>query len=165
MAKGMAQGLGIPVIGISTLEVLAYQQRRFRGLIRPILNAGRGEVATALFRVYRGNWRRVEEDRLSTWRRSSQDGAAHPVLRRDLASAAEQISRRPSGRAVVAGEVASWRRAGFLAELASQRLQAGGAGQADALEPVYLRRPSIGGSHSRAPAVRRIWANSPFNRA
>lgn len=146
MAKGMAQGLGIPVIGISTLEVLAYQQRRFRGLIRPVLNAGRGEVATALFRVYRGNWRRVEKDRLSTLEELIAGTARRTLFCGEISSsAAEQISQAPSGRAVVAGEVASWRRAGFLAELASQRLQAGGAGQADALEPVYLRRPSIGG--------------------
>ncbi len=146
MAKGLAQGLGIPVIAVSTLEVLAYAQRHSRGAIRPILNAGRGQVATALFRSFRGKWRRVEEDHLSTVEEIIAGTARRTLFCGEISpAAAEQLRQALDGRAVVAGEVASWRRAGFLAELADQRFQAGGARQADALEPIYLRRPSIGG--------------------
>jgi tRNA threonylcarbamoyladenosine biosynthesis protein TsaB len=146
MAKGMAQALGIPVVGIGTLEVIAYQQRHFRGLIRPILGAGRAQVATAQFRSYRGKWRRVEDDRLATIEEIIAATSRRTLFCGEVSSAVcAHLALALGGRAVVAGDVASWRRAGFLAELASELLQAGHAGQAEALEPVYLRRPSIGG--------------------
>ena len=49
-AKGLAFALGIPVFGIGTLEIAAYAFA-FSGLtICPIQNAGRGEIAAALYR-------------------------------------------------------------------------------------------------------------------
>jgi tRNA threonylcarbamoyladenosine biosynthesis protein TsaB len=146
MAKGMSQALSIPVVGIDTLELLAYQQRHFRGLIRPILGAGRAQVATAQFRSFRGRWRRVEDDHLSTMSEIIAGTTRRTLLCGEIGPEwVTQLGLVLGGRVVLAGDVASWRRAGFLAELGSLRLQAGGAVPADSLEPVYLRRPSIGG--------------------
>jgi tRNA threonylcarbamoyladenosine biosynthesis protein TsaB len=146
MAKGMAQALSVPVVGVGTLELLAYQQRHFRGPIQPILGAGRGQVATARFRCFRGKWRRTLDDHLSTMEEIVAGTSRRTLFCGEIPPAgASQLELSLGGHAALAGDVASWRRAGFLAELGSERLQAGGADRADALAPVYLRRPSIGG--------------------
>ncbi len=47
-AKGLAFSLKIPLVGISTLEVEAYQHAETGLPVCPIFNAGRGEIATAI---------------------------------------------------------------------------------------------------------------------
>ena len=49
-AKGMALGLGKPLIPIPTLDVLAQNGAGFDGLIVPIMNARRQQVYTAVYR-------------------------------------------------------------------------------------------------------------------
>ncbi|RKQ28324.1 tRNA (adenosine(37)-N6)-threonylcarbamoyltransferase complex dimerization subunit type 1 TsaB [Oceanobacillus halophilus] len=48
-AKSMAWALGIPVVGVSSLEVLAYQGRFFDGYICPFFDARRGLVFTGIY--------------------------------------------------------------------------------------------------------------------
>ncbi|MFA4886319.1 MAG: tRNA (adenosine(37)-N6)-threonylcarbamoyltransferase complex dimerization subunit type 1 TsaB, partial [Desulfotomaculaceae bacterium] len=48
-AKALAQVLGLPVTGISTLETLAYPLAGQYGLVCPILNARKNEVYTAVY--------------------------------------------------------------------------------------------------------------------
>jgi len=44
LAKGIAHVAGIPIIPISTLDVLAFQSGRLRGEVVSLLNAHRGEI-------------------------------------------------------------------------------------------------------------------------
>ena len=48
--KGLAVTTGKPVVGVSTLEALAYNAVDYPGLICPMLDARKGEVYTALYR-------------------------------------------------------------------------------------------------------------------
>ena len=50
--KGFTQALKIPVVGLSTLEVLAYNLNTVEGLLVPIIDARRERVYTALFNNY-----------------------------------------------------------------------------------------------------------------
>lgn len=49
--KGLAAGSGKPLVGISTLEALAWQGRREGYTICPMIDARRGEIYTARFTV------------------------------------------------------------------------------------------------------------------
>ncbi|WP_026691406.1 tRNA (adenosine(37)-N6)-threonylcarbamoyltransferase complex dimerization subunit type 1 TsaB [Alteribacter aurantiacus] len=62
--KTMAWALGIPVVGVSSLEALAANGRYFDGLISPFIDARRGQVFTGLYRSRGGEVERVDEDRL-----------------------------------------------------------------------------------------------------
>ncbi|MFZ5597600.1 MAG: tRNA (adenosine(37)-N6)-threonylcarbamoyltransferase complex dimerization subunit type 1 TsaB [Bacillota bacterium] len=48
-AKTLAQALGIPIVGVSTLDALAYPLTGLANLICPILNARKNEVYTAVY--------------------------------------------------------------------------------------------------------------------
>jgi len=48
-AEGVALGLGIPIVGISTLEAMAHQWTHGDRAVCAMLNAGRGEVYYALY--------------------------------------------------------------------------------------------------------------------
>jgi tRNA threonylcarbamoyladenosine biosynthesis protein TsaB len=48
--KGLAVATGKPVVGVSTLEALAYNGIEYPGLICPMLDARKGEVYAALYR-------------------------------------------------------------------------------------------------------------------
>ena len=64
-AKGLALSLNIPIVGISTLEVEAFPYAFTALPVCPIQNAGRGEIATALFQAKRGIWCRLVEEHIT----------------------------------------------------------------------------------------------------
>lgn len=154
LAKGMAQALAAPLVGISTLEVMAYQHAACRGVIRPIIAAGRGQVATALFHSLRGRWRRVEPDRLSTLQEIAETTRHRTIFCGELGGMErESLAAALGSKAVITSGAASLRRAGALAELAWLQLQHAPGCTPEEVEPVYLRRPSIGGAAGATSGV------------
>ena len=63
-AKGIAQALRVPMIGLSSLDLLAFPQRHSTRLIVPAIDARRGEVYTASYRHVPGGVQRVREPQL-----------------------------------------------------------------------------------------------------
>ncbi len=63
IAKGFAISMGCPVVGVSTLEALAFVAGPREGAICPILDARKGEVYGAAFRHAGGNLVRLVDDR------------------------------------------------------------------------------------------------------
>ncbi|MDI3309913.1 MAG: tRNA (adenosine(37)-N6)-threonylcarbamoyltransferase complex dimerization subunit type 1 TsaB [Thermoanaerobacterium sp.] len=49
-AKGLAQSLDVPIVGVSSLDALAYNVGEFKGIICPIIDALRGHVYTAFYK-------------------------------------------------------------------------------------------------------------------
>lgn len=64
IAKTLAWTLNLPLVGISSLEVLAGAGRYFDGLVSPIFDARRGQVYTGLFQFNNGQPVIVEKDQL-----------------------------------------------------------------------------------------------------
>ena len=60
-AKAIAQALHIPMIGISSLDLLAYPLRRSDRVIAAIIDARKGEVFWALYRGVPGGVQRMSE--------------------------------------------------------------------------------------------------------
>lgn len=49
-AKGLAQSFDVPIVGVSSLDALAYNVGEFKGIICPIIDALRGNVYTAFYK-------------------------------------------------------------------------------------------------------------------
>ncbi len=147
-AKGLALALDIPLVGVSTLEVEASPYAATTLPICPIQNAGRGEIAVALFQTKRGKWCRLVEEHITTVealipeinRRTIFCGRIPPEM-------VLQLRERLKRKALIVESAAGLRRAGYLAELGWSRLKSGDFDHSPTLEPLYLRRPAITISH------------------
>ncbi len=144
VAKGLAFSLGIPIVGISTLEVEAYQHAGTGLPVCPVFNAGRGEVATATYRRKRGRWLQLAPEHITTIETLCSGITSKTVLCGEYVTViAEQLRQHLGRRAVIPSATTGLRRAAFLAELGLKRLTDGDTDDPATLQPLYLRRPSI----------------------
>ncbi|WP_461202851.1 tRNA (adenosine(37)-N6)-threonylcarbamoyltransferase complex dimerization subunit type 1 TsaB [Anoxybacillus sp. TBDG-1] len=64
IAKTLAWTLNIPLVGISSLEVMAANAKYFDGLIVPLMDARRGQIYTGLYKVEGDNIQSIVADRV-----------------------------------------------------------------------------------------------------
>jgi tRNA threonylcarbamoyl adenosine modification protein YeaZ len=141
-AKGLAFSLGIPIIGISSLELEAYQHAETGLPICPIFNAGRGEIATALYQKKDNKWHQLAAEHITTVEALDSEitdktlfcGEYVPLI-------ASQLRKKLKDKAAIAPD--QLRHASLLVELAKERLEAGDYDHPTTLQPLYLRRPAI----------------------
>lgn len=143
-ARGLAFSLGIPIIGISTLETEAWQHAGTGLPVCPVLNAGREEVAAAMYWMQEGEWKQLKEGHLTTIENLCSQIETKTVFCGEFVhSVADEIKQLLQDKAVVVSPIAGLRRAGFLAELGLKRMEAGDFDNAATLQPDYFRGPSI----------------------
>lgn len=143
-AKGLAFSLGIPIIAISTLEAIAYQYASSGLPVCPILNAGRGEIATAIFQQTGSEWQRLVVEQITTIDVLCQQLTSGTIICGELApDILTALSQQLRQKMATPSSAASLRRASFLAELGLKRFKAGDYDNAATLQPLYLRGPSI----------------------
>lgn len=141
IAKGLAIARNLPIIGIATLDALAYQHRRPNTPIYPLIRLGRDRYATA---VYSGRdpWQRQGEYRNVSLAELCAEIDGRALFCGDIdAEAREALRRGLTTPALFPPAAANLRRPGFLAELAWQRWQAGDVDDRSTLEPIYLGHP------------------------
>lgn len=145
VAKGLCVSLGIPLTGIPTLDIVAYAHYHQELPICAILQAGRGRICAALYPKLGNGWQRATDYRLTT-----VEELAHRVEARTLFCGEideplrSALAARLGDRAAMASRSSSLRRAGYLAELGWERLEAEGGDDVASLEPLYLQHPAIG---------------------
>lgn len=149
-AKGLAFGLGIPLVGVSTLEAMAYAWAATGLPIYALLDASRGEVAAARYQMMEGQWATLEDERITNLNDVCAGTTERSVFCGELnGEMIEEITERLGDLAVIPSPAARLRRAAYLAELGEARLDRGETDPVAALEPHYLRRPPIGAPKCR----------------
>lgn len=129
LAKGLAAARGLPLVGVRTQDILAAAQGPCPGhALVVVLGAGRGRVIATRYRRRGGRWQAAGEESLlqlealaGTLTRPSVVVGELGAVERDTLRRAQQQGA-PLRLATPAG---SLRRAGFLAELALERLRQG----------------------------------------
>jgi tRNA threonylcarbamoyladenosine biosynthesis protein TsaB len=153
VAKGLALGLTIPIVGISTLDILAYPQADRSLPTWAIVQAGRGRICTALYRRKRGRWQRLGNYQLTTIADLCAEIEGQALFCGEIDGEAVTLIRECLGeRAVIASPASAMRRAGYLAELAWPRLERGETDDPGSLAPVYLHTPYPLPAATRSPS-------------
>ncbi len=154
VAKGLCLALGIPVVGIPTLDIITYAVGDPGGRVLAVLEAGRGRICVGAYHFEKGLPVQEGETKLvsiSGWTVE----ADKPVLVAGEVSA--ELARRLFGQAnahniAVSSLAGSLRRAGYLAELAWERLCAGKVDDLDTLGPIYApSRARVNGAARSTP--------------
>jgi tRNA threonylcarbamoyl adenosine modification protein YeaZ len=141
-AKGLAFSLRIPIIGISSLEVAAYQHAETGLPICPIFNAGRGEIATSIYQKKDNKWCQLVAEHITTVDALCSGITTKTIFCGEfMPQVANELKKQIREKAIIA--TTELPRARLLAELGKQRLEAGDCDHPTTLQPLYLRRPAI----------------------
>lgn len=144
IAKGLSLSLGCPIVGISTLETAAYPYADIGLPVCPIFNAGRGEIAAAIYHKKYGRWRQLLAEHITTADALCSQITTRTIFCGDFTpDIAMMLRKQIRQKAIIVSGAAGLRRAGFLAELGIKRLETGDFDNLATLQPLYLRRPSI----------------------
>ncbi len=176
-AKALAFALQKPLVGVSTLEIIAAQQDQWRGPVCSILEAGRSELYAACYlfdeRDTNGDIsyhiRQLSEylmlspqqlvnylnEQMDQWAGVPGKRQVSPILFcGELSETTRQvIYEQMQGKSLFIDNLQATRRASSLALLAIQRLYEGRIEDPMLLEPLYLRRPSITTSTRKQPLL------------
>jgi tRNA threonylcarbamoyladenosine biosynthesis protein TsaB len=144
-AKAMAQALQVPMVGLSSLDLLAYPVRSTRRLIAAVIDARRGEVFWALYRQVPGGVQRLTDPQVT----GADDVAGELEARGEetllVGDGARRYAAAFDGLSHVepAGVGTAYPSAAALVELAQPRLQREEFVQPWELTPMYLRQADV----------------------
>ena len=144
-AKGLAQPMDMPLLGIGTLEMEAYPYAGTGLPVRPLLDVGRGDVATALFQIVESRWKKLEGERVCA-PDELMESISMPTLfcGEGVAQRSEYLRESLGGNGVIVDFHTPASRLAALGALARDRLKRRDVDSLASLQPLYLRKPSIG---------------------
>lgn len=138
-AKTLAWSLGIPIVGISSLEAVASQVPYFPGVVTPLFDARRSQVYTALFE----NGKRVAEDQIQLiedWMDVLiEKGKRVLFLGDDAAIHRDSIIHRFGELAEFGHPEWNVPRASYIARAGGRLIQQGNPMEVDVFVPQYLQ--------------------------
>ncbi len=143
-AKGLAHAMNIPVVGVSTLDALAFNLPFCEGLVCPILDARRSQVYTAIYKWEAGDLHSIEAPMAI-----SLDELMEKLLARServifvgdgIEKNAEVLIKNLGNRAIFSPNTARMPRASSVAQLALQKAKDENLESFFALTPNYLRK-------------------------
>ncbi|MCR1898902.1 tRNA (adenosine(37)-N6)-threonylcarbamoyltransferase complex dimerization subunit type 1 TsaB [Irregularibacter muris] len=143
-AKALAQVADKPMVGISTLEALAYNLPFSQGSICPILDAQRNQIYTGLYQWKNKELIALEKDQAigaEEWIEKLKDREKPIILVGDgVAKFGALFQENLQGKIMIAPPPVRMPRASSIGSLALQRVQEGKAQHFKDISPQYLRK-------------------------
>ena len=141
LAQSFAAARGLPVVGLSGLDVLAFQVRHVRRPVCATIDARRGELFWAFYRSSPGGVQRQSDLRLGTIdtlvAELESSGEEPLVIGDGVLSYQERLG---NSRVELGGPDTAWPDAADLAALALPRFIREQTQRPDELHPIYLRQ-------------------------
>ena len=154
-AQGIARGAGAAIVGISTLDVLAYPHAHSKQRTCALLPAGRTEWYAAFYQERNRKWMRRSPFIVATLPDLCRQIGTHTLFVGEIDDEAEQLLKDLLGaKAIFAPPASRMRRAGYLAELGWRAIESAPQAKLAEIEPIYVKQPSIRSSFDQpfAPA-------------
>ena len=149
-AQGLARGCGATLVGVSTLDVLAYPHASSKLRTCSLLPAGRGEFYAALYQERNRKWARRSPFIVGPLVDICRQIGTHTLFVGEIDPEAESTLRDLLGPlALFAAPASRMRRAGYLAELGWTEIAERKQQPLGALEPIYVRQPAAGGTFAQ----------------
>jgi tRNA threonylcarbamoyladenosine biosynthesis protein TsaB len=145
VAKGLCQGLDIPIVGIPTLSALASQMPYVREDICPLVTSRRGELFAALFRWdMTHRLTRVTEDTcIETTNLGSLIHGRTIFIGNDFPAQGPLITQQIGEKGLLAPATLWGLRASSVGALGLKRFKRGDSDSLSELAPIYLRGADI----------------------
>ncbi len=141
LAKGLALAHRTPLFGVPTLDALAHAQPARPERMVAVLQAGRGRIATVVYRYREGAWHAEGSAALTDWASLASFTTEPTYFCGEIDQAGFEALRKLRRLAVAASPAFGLRRASFLAELAWRRLRQNTPDDPATLAPIYLAYP------------------------
>ena len=140
-AKGLSYGLGKPLIGVPTMQVMAFGCYAASGLIMPLIDAQKGRVYFSIFRWQDGALLEIVPVAIADARQAIAIAAGYQMPVTVVGEAAPDYSEALSEYGLcVAPPHIRLPKAGSVAMLGLELFAAGKASKGYDLTPLYVRR-------------------------
>ncbi len=142
--KGFAMSLGVPIVGLNTLDIEAYPFRNQALPVCAMLDVGRGELARAIYVSDESGWAKVKEDSILSVQDIIQSTETATLFCGEgLIQIESELKTALNGLAVTTGQYVPTRHPSVLSALGFAKFIDGALSDAYSMEPHYMRRPSI----------------------
>lgn len=142
LAKGIALGQKLPLIGVPTLDIVAAAVARLDTDLLVVAQAGRTRLWAGQYRWNdKRNWEPVGDPMLTQWEDLLGRVQLPVAFTGEIDTSSARLIRRANRSAVIVPPAASVRRAAVLAEIGWGRWKSKQFTEANALAPLYLREP------------------------
>jgi len=138
LVKGIALARHIPVIGISTLDIIAAAQPAGKHPLAVVIQAGRKRIAVGWYKCLKNEWQAQGEVKGATIDELADEIESPTYVAGELSSDDRSRLARKRVNILLASPVYCIRRPSILADLAWERWQKNEVDDAATLAPVYL---------------------------
>lgn len=138
-AKGLSLARDVPLIGVRTLDILVYGAAPFNGGLIPVIQAGRGRIIWARYKVGMRGWESASAGVVSDWERLKAYAEENDRIIGEIDQVGSSL--------IDPKKIESCQRRPFhLAQIARERLLRGDVDDAATLAPIYAHQPTLGES-------------------
>jgi tRNA threonylcarbamoyladenosine biosynthesis protein TsaB len=143
-AKGLALTNQLALLGVPTLDAVAYPHHSQSLPVIAIVQAGRGRVCWAAYQHNPAGWTASSPIGLATIPALAASISCPTLIAGELAvSDREQLADLSGRQAILLSPALSIRRPGHLAEIGWNRYAAGDRDDPATLSPIYLHEPAL----------------------
>lgn len=143
-AKGLAVGVGAPLVAVNTLDAAAYPMMGLGAPVCALMPVGRGEVAAAMYRANGSDLEKVFDEHLTSIGALADSIREPTIFCGPMTEEMEsEVRDRLQGRGLAPRGVGRASRVVPMGEIGIRKIERGEVDDPVTLQPLYIRRPSI----------------------